>query len=175
MTIPTSFCGRSVLTLKCEFLSIIWLFPSFYLWLLWLDASKYLTQCWNMCVLPWFLLLPWLLRQLVRLVGTVIKLWGLTDSYDWSLVVLLCWFWNIKKFLISCSDLYISATVTIGCDGRNLLSLGHFLLSCRMCYVRFRCQTVGVCQPLHGECTEPYRQLVRLVSVVVPLLFCFCM
>ena len=28
-TIPTSFCGRSVLTLKFEFLSLIWLFPSF--------------------------------------------------------------------------------------------------------------------------------------------------
>ena len=38
-TIPTSFCGRSVLTLKFEFLSIIWLFPSFYLRLLRLDAS----------------------------------------------------------------------------------------------------------------------------------------
>ena len=29
MTIPTSFCGRSVLTLKFKFLSLIWLFPSF--------------------------------------------------------------------------------------------------------------------------------------------------
>ena len=48
MTIPTSFCGRYVLALKCKFLSIIWFFPSFYLWLLWLNASKYLTQCWNM-------------------------------------------------------------------------------------------------------------------------------
>ena len=30
-TIPTSFCGRSVLTLKFEFLSIIWFLPSIYL------------------------------------------------------------------------------------------------------------------------------------------------
>ena len=73
-TIPTSFCGRSVLTLKFEFLSIIWLFPSFYLRLLQIGASKYLTQCWNMCVLPLFLLLTWLLRQLVRLVRMVVKL-----------------------------------------------------------------------------------------------------
>ena len=45
---------------------------------------------------------------------------------DWSLVVLLCWFWNIKKFLISCSDLCISVTVTIGCSGHELLSLDRF-------------------------------------------------
>ena len=31
MTIPTSFCGHSVFTLNFAFLSIIWLFPSFYL------------------------------------------------------------------------------------------------------------------------------------------------
>ena len=80
-----------------------------------------------------------------------------------------------KEILISCSDLCILATVTIGCDGRNLLSLDHFLLSCSVCYVRFRCRTVGVCRLLLGECTEPYRELVRLVFVVVPLLFCFCM
>ena len=164
-----------MLALKCEFLSIIWFFPSFYLRLLQLDASKYLTQCWNMCVLPLFLLLTWLLWQLVRLVRTVVKLQGFTDSYDWSLVVLLCWFWNIKKFLISCSDLCISATVTIGCSGCELLSLDRFLLSCSICYVRFRCRMVGVCWLLLGECTEPYRQLVQLVFMVVPLLFCFCM
>ena len=136
---------------------------------------KYLTQCWNMCVLPLFLLLTWLLRQLVRLVGTVVKLQCFTDSYNWSLVVLLCWFWNIKKFLILCSDLCISVTVTIGCGGRELLSLDHFLLSCSICYVCFRCRTVGVCRLLLGECTAPYRQLVWLVFMVVPLLFCFCM
>ena len=45
-----------------------------------------------MCVLPLFLLLTWLLWQLVWLVGTVVKLSGFTDSYYWSLVVLLCWF-----------------------------------------------------------------------------------
>ena len=30
-----------------------------------------------------------------------------------------------------------------------------------------------MCQLLLGECTEPYRKLVRLVSVVIPLLFVF--
>ena len=30
-----------------------------------------------------------------------------------------------------------------------------------------------MCRLLLGECTEPYRQLVRLVSMVVPLLFVF--
>ena len=57
----------------------------------------------------------------------------------------------MKKFLISCSDLCILATIMIGCDGRNLLSLGRFLLSCSICYVRFRYRTVSVCRFLLGE------------------------
>ena len=63
----------------------------------------------------------------------------------------------------------------IGCSGRELLFLDRFLLSCSVCYVCFRCQTVSVCRLLLGECTVPYWQLVRLVFMVVPLLFCFYM
>ena len=89
-TFPTSFGGRCPFTWNNVHKLAL---SFFYLQLLRLDASKYLTQCWNLCVLSWFLLLTWLLQQLVWLVGTVVKLLGFTDAYDWSLVVLLYWLW----------------------------------------------------------------------------------
>ena len=39
----------------------------------------------------------------------------------------------------------------IGCAGRNLLFLNHFLLSLEVSYVRHSCETVRVCQFLFGE------------------------
>ena len=67
----------------------------------------------------------------------------------------------------------ISATITIGCSGHELLSLDRFLLSCSICYVRFHCRAVGVCRLLLGECTEPYQQLVWLVFMVIHYCFAF--
>ena len=89
VTFPTSFSGRCLSTWSnASFVHNLAL-SFFYLQVLRLNASKYLAQCW-MCVFHHdFYFLTWLLQQLVWLVGTVIKLLGFTDSYDWSLVVLL--------------------------------------------------------------------------------------
>ena len=54
-----------------------------------------------------------------------------------------------------------------GCADHNLLFLSRFLLSWSVSYVRLRCGMVSVCQLLLGEFFEPYRELVRLVCLVV--------
>ena len=53
--------------------------------------------------------------------------------------------------LISCSDLCFSATIMIGCAGRNLLFLNRFLLSWDVSCVRLCCGMVSVCRLLLCE------------------------
>ena len=53
----------------------------------------------------------------------------------------------------------------IGCADHNLL--GHFLLSWSVSYVRLCCGMVSVCRLLLGEFFESYRELVRLVCLVI--------
>ena len=54
-----------------------------------------------------------------------------------------------------------------GCAYCNLLFLSHFLLSWSVSYVRLCCGMVSVCRLLLGEFFEPYRELVRLVCLVL--------
>ena len=72
----------------------------------------------------------------------------------------------------------------IGCAGHNFLSLVCFLLSRGVCCIRLRCRMMNVCRLLLDGFRvltfawgvseiKPYRELVRLVFVVVPLLFAF--
>ena len=80
----------------------------------------------------------------MRLVRTVVKLKGFTDSYDWSLVVPLFQLWNIGNSLILCFYLSYSATVMIDYVGCNVLIMGGFLLSWGVFYVRLHRGVVSV-------------------------------
>ena len=90
--------------------------------------------------------------QLVRLVTSCLSLLVLKYKEIVLFRALICVF---------------SATLTIGYADCNLLFLNRFLLSWSVSYVRLRCGTVSVCRLLLGEFLEPYRELVRLVCLVV--------
>ena len=55
----------------------------------------------------------------------------------------------------------------IGCACHNLVFLNCFLLSWDVSYVRLRCGRVSVCRLFLVSSFEPYRELVRLVCLVV--------
>ena len=93
----------------------------FSLRLLQLVASNYMIGTGMYAFYCYFYFLLWLLQQLIRLVRMVIKLWGFSDSYNWSLVILLFQLWNIWICLILSFYLLFSAIVMTGCVSCNLL------------------------------------------------------
>ena len=105
-------------------------------------------------VLPWFLLLTWILPQLVWLVRTVVKLVSFTDLYDWLLVVPLLQLWNVRNCIILGCYLRLSSTITISRDGHNCLLWGHFLsLWGSFFCVRLHRGVVSVLDLYFGECS----------------------
>ena len=140
----------------------------FYLQLLWLDASKYLIWHWNICVLPWFLLLTWLLWQLVWLVETVVKLSGCLSSCHTLLVL------KYKEIILFHVLTYTfwqplwSVVLVITCYSWIAFCFLWTFLMFDFAVGRWVCVNFYLVSSF-----LPYRELVWLVSVVVPQLNAF--
>ena len=85
----------------------------------------------------------------------VVKLLGFTDSYDWSLVVLLLQLWNVGNCIILGCYLRLLSTIMIGCSGHNWLFWGHFLsLWGAFSVLDFIVGVVSVFDLYFGECSS---------------------